>query len=235
MQRLFDIFVAIVALLRLPPLLFFVALYLRFSGEAKIFNRQERIGYKSEKFRIFKFATMVKNSPNIGAGTLTMVNGPRCLPLGKVWRKTKFNELPQLLNILFGDLGLVGSRPLVPEGESHYVEKKSEITQSVRSDVTGIGSLVFRDEEALYAHRSDAHDFYKKIISPYKFNVEEWYIEHQTFFLDVKIMLLTAVAIVWPNFFSWSFFRDLPRIPKDMLDSKVKIYGSKYTIYITIN
>lgn len=223
MQRLFDVCVAVVALFILSPLLFLVAFFLRFSGEGEIFYRQERIGYKREGFRVFKFATMVKNSPNIGSGTLTMKNDSRVLPLGKVLRKTKINELPQLLNILFGDLGLVGPRPLVPEGESHYGENNSEIIRSVRPGVTGIGSLVLRDEEAFYAHRSDAHDFYKNIISPYKFTLEEWYIEHRTFFLDIKIMLLTALAIVWPGFSPWRFFRDLPRIPEEMLDSKAQL------------
>ena len=222
MQRLFDVCVAVVALFILSPLLFLVAFFLRFSGEGEIFYRQERIGYKRERFRVFKFATMVKNSPNIGSGTLTMANDPRVLPLGKVLRKTKINELPQLLNIFFGDLGLVGPRPLVPEGESYYGEKNSEIIRSVRPGVTGIGSLVLRDEEAFYAHRSDAHDFYKNIISPYKFTLEEWYIEHRTFFLDIKIMLLTALAIVWPDFSPWRFFPDLPRIPEEMLDSKLQ-------------
>ena len=221
MQRLFDVFVAAVALIVLSPLLVLIAFCLRFSGEGEIFYRQERIGYKRKKFRVFKFATMVKNSPNIGSGTLTMVNDTRILPLGKVLRKTKINELPQLLNIFFGDLGLVGPRPLVPEGESHYGEKNSMIIRSVRPGVTGIGSLVLRDEEAFYAHRSDAHDFYKNIISPYKFTLEEWYIEHRTFFLDIKIILLTALAIVWPDFSPWSFFRDLPKIPEEMLNSKV--------------
>ena len=223
MQRLFDVCVAVVALVVLSPLLFLVALCLRFSGEGEIFYRQERIGYKRERFRVFKFATMVKNSPNIGSGTLTMANDSRVLPVGKVLRKTKINELPQLLNIVFGDLGLVGPRPLVPEGESHYGEINSEIIRSVRPGVTGIGSLVLRDEEAFYAHRSDAHDFYKNIISPYKFTLEEWYIEHRTFFLDIKIMLLTALAIVWPDFSPWRFFRDLPRIPEEMLDSKAQL------------
>ena len=220
MQRLFDICFAVVALIVLSPLLFLVALCLKYSGEGEVFYRQERIGYKRKKFKIFKFATMVKNSPNIGSGTLTMADDPRILPFGKVLRKTKVNELPQLLNIFLGDLGLVGPRPLVPEGESHYGESKSEFIRSVRPGVTGIGSLVLRDEEAFYAHRSDAHEFYKNVIIPYKFRLEEWYIEHRTFFLDIKIMLLTALVIFWPNFFSWRFFRDLPRIPKEMLDSQ---------------
>ena len=223
MQRLFDVCVAVIALFILSPLLLLVAFFLRFSGEGEIFYRQERIGYKTKKFRVFKFATMVKNSPNIGSGTLTMVNDTRILPLGKVLRKTKINELPQLLNIFFGDLGLVGPRPLVPEGESHYGKKNSEIIRSVRPGITGIGSLVLRDEEAFYAHRSDAHHFYKNIISPYKFTLEEWYIEHRTFFLDIKIMIFTAIAIVWPDFSPWRYFRDLPKIPEEMLDSKAQL------------
>lgn len=222
MQRLFDILFSGIALVLLSPILFLVALCLRFSGEGEIFYRQERVGYKRKKFRIFKFATMIKNSSNIGSGTLTMANDPRVLPLGKVLRKTKINELPQLLNILIGDLSLVGPRPLVPEGESHYGEKKSEIIRSVKPGLTGIGSLVLRDEEAFYAHRSDAHKFYKNTISPYKFCLEEWYIERHSFFLDLKIMLFTATAIVWPDFSPWSFFRDLPKIPQEMLDSKAK-------------
>lgn len=221
MQRLFDLWVAILALIILSPLLFLVALCLKFTGEGEIFYRQERIGYKRKKFKVFKFATMVKNSPNIGSGTLTMVNDPRVLPLGKILRKTKINELPQLLNILFGDLGLVGPRPLVPEGESHYGEKNSEIIRSVRPGVTGIGSLVLRDEEAYYAHRKDAYDFYKNIISPYKFTLEEWYIERRTFFLDLKILIFTVIAIVWPNFSPCRFFQDLPRFPKEMLNLNV--------------
>ena len=218
MQRLFDLLVAVLALIILSPLLFLVALCLKFTGEGEIFYRQERIGYKRKKFKVFKFATMVKNSPNIGSGTLTMANDPRVLPLGKILRKTKINELPQLLNILFGDLGLVGPRPLVLEGESQYGEKNSEIIRSVRPGVTGIGSLVLRDEEAYYAHRTDAHDFYKNIISPYKFTLEEWYIGRRTFFLDLKILIFTVIAIVWPNFSSFSFFQDLPRFPEEMLN-----------------
>ena len=221
MQRFFDLWVAIFALFFLSPLLFLIALCLRFSGEGEIFYRQERIGYKREKFKVFKFATMVKNSPSIGSGTLTMANDPRVLPLGKVLRKTKVNELPQLLNILFGDLSLVGPRPLVPEGENYYGRKNSEIIRSVRPGITGIGSLVLRNEEAYYAHRSDAHDFYENIISPYKFTLEKWYIERRSFFLDLKIIILTAVAIAWPNFSPWRFFLDLPRIPEEMIEPKV--------------
>lgn len=221
MQRVFDVCIAVAALFVLSPLLFLVAFCLRFTGEGEVFYLQDRVGYKRKRFKIIKFATMVKNSPNICSGTLTMANDPRVLPFGKVLRKTKINELPQLLNILLGDLALVGPRPLVPEGESHYGEKKSEIIRSVTPGLTGIGSIILRDEEAFYAHRSDAPNFYKNTIAPYKFSLEQWYIERQAFSLDVKIMLFTAVAIVWPNFSPWLFFQDLPRIPKEMVDTKV--------------
>tara|TARA_B100000767_G_scaffold258230_1_gene266745 strand:- start:324 stop:839 length:516 start_codon:yes stop_codon:yes gene_type:complete len=163
---------------------------------------------------------MLKNSPNIGAGTLTMANDARVLPLGNILRKTKINELPQLLNILFGDMGIVGPRPLVFEGEQHYGEKNSDVIRSVRPGITGIGSLVLRDEEAYYAHRDDAPDVYKNIIIPYKFTLEAWYIERRTFALDFKIIILTAVAIFHSGFSPWSFFPDLPPIPEKMVESK---------------
>jgi len=90
----------------------------------------------------------------------------------------------------------------------------------VKTRIAGIGSLVLRDEEAYYAHRSDAHDFYKNVISPYKFLLEKWYIDRRRFGLDLKIIILTAVSIVSPNISLWTFFPDLPKIPKGMIDSK---------------
>jgi lipopolysaccharide/colanic/teichoic acid biosynthesis glycosyltransferase len=100
-------------------------------------------------------------SPNkffdyISAGTLTMMNDPRVLPVGAFLRKTKINDLPQLLNIFIGDMSFVGPRPLVPEGEKNYTQDQARIIRSVRPRVTGIGSLILRDEESYYAHRSDA-------------------------------------------------------------------------------
>ncbi len=222
MQRIIDVLLSSVTLLLLSPLLIPIMFCLRFTGEGEVFYFQERIGFRRKTFKVFKFATMVKDSPNLGAGTLTLEDDPRVLPLGKILRKTKINELPQLLNILMGDMGIVGPRPLVPDGEQHYGVKNSAIIRSIRPGVTGIGSLVLRDEEAYYAHRSDAHDFYKDVISPYKFLLEKWYVDRRTFGLDLKIIILTAVAIVSPDFSPWTFFPELPKMPENMINSKSK-------------
>ena len=108
MERFFDVIFSGLALLVLSPLLVPIVLILMFSGEGEIFFFQERIGKDGKVFKLFKFATMLKDSPNIGTGTVTMKGDPRILPVGKFLRKTKINELPQLLNIFFGDMSVIG-------------------------------------------------------------------------------------------------------------------------------
>ena len=115
MERFFDIFFSGLALLFLSPLLVPIFIILKFSGEGEVFFLQERIGKGGDVFKLFKFATMLKDSPNIGTGTVTMKGDPRVLPVGKFLRKTKINELPQLLNIFFGDMSVIGPRPLTPK------------------------------------------------------------------------------------------------------------------------
>ena len=102
--RLFDIFFSLLALLFLLPLFAPIVLILRFTGEREIFYRQERIGRHGTPFALLKFATMLRNSPTIGAGEITVKNDPRVLPFGRFLRKTKINELPQLFNILLGHI-----------------------------------------------------------------------------------------------------------------------------------
>ena len=220
MERVLDVLISGLAIIILCPILLPIFLVLRFTGEGEIFYLQPRIGYKGETFSIIKLATMLKNSENIGAGTLTLKKDPRVLPVGKFLRKSKINELPQLFNILIGDMSLVGPRPLVPEGESFYSKKESEIIRSVRPGVTGIGSLVLRDEESYYAHRHDAHEFYKTVISPYKASLEIWYVENKTFFLNIKIIFFTALAIVNPAYLVEKHFKNLPKMPTKLENSK---------------
>ena len=110
-QRLFDILFSVLALIVLSPLFLPIVALLKLTGEGEIFYLQERVGKNKVIFRLFKFATMLKDSPNIGTGFVTMKNDTRVLPLGKKKRKTKINELPQLINILFGDMSVIGPRP----------------------------------------------------------------------------------------------------------------------------
>jgi lipopolysaccharide/colanic/teichoic acid biosynthesis glycosyltransferase len=220
MQRILDIFLSILGLVFISPILVPIIIILRFSGEGEIFYLQPRIGLNGNLFNIIKLATMLKNSENMGAGTLTLKNDPRVLPIGRFLRKSKINELPQLFNILLGDMSIVGPRPLVPEGESFYTENQSKLLRSVRPGVTGIGSLVLRDEESYYAHRSDSHEFYKSVISPYKASVEMWYVQNKSIFVDSKIVLLTIFSILVPSLKVSLFFQSLPLMPKELYDSK---------------
>lgn len=225
-MRIFEVLFSSIALLILSPLLVPIIFCLRFTGEREVFYRQERVGFERRIFKVLKLATMVKNSPNLGAGTLTMKDDPRVLPLGRILRKTKINEIPQLFNVFIGDMAIVGPRPLVPNGEKHYGVKNSEYIRSVKPGVTGIGSLVLRDEESYYAHRSDALDFYKDVISPYKFILEKWYIERKTIGLDLKILILTIMAVLRVDFHLWNYFPELPKIPEKMTNSRVQNHSS---------
>ena len=222
MFRLFDIILSGVALVILSPLLVPLSVILRLTGEGEVFYRQLRVGFRSERFNIYKFATMLRDSPNIGAGTLTMSNDPRVLPVGAFLRKTKINELPQLLNIFIGDMSFVGPRPLVPEGEKNYTQDQARIIRSVRPGVTGIGSLILRDEESYYAHRSDAREFYIHVISPYKASLEIWYVNNRSIALSMLIMVATVFAVIAPSWDVTRLFSSLPDMPKEMADSRLQ-------------
>ncbi len=189
---------------------------LRFTGEGEVFYLQSRVGFKGKIFKVFKFATMKKDSPNIGSGTLTMKNDDRILPIGIFLRKYKINEIPQLINIVLGQMSVVGPRPLVKSGEMNYSNSQAALIRSVRPGLTGIGSLLLRDEESLYGHRTDASEFYKNKISPYKAELEIWYVKNQSLLLDISIIFLTLFAILFPRLRVEDLFSSIPKPPKDL-------------------
>lgn len=212
-KRVLDIIVAGCILLVLLPLLIPIAILLKCTGEGYVFYYQRRIGYKNKYFDIMKFATMLKNSPNIGTGSITLRNDPRLLPMGKFLRKTKINELPQIINVLKGDMSLVGPRPLVDQTFNAYPESIRFKVYDSKPGITGIGSVVFRDEEALISNsKIPPHEFYEKVIAPYKGELEIWYIHHKNLLVDFKIMFLTVWVILFPQSkLVYSFFKDLPK------------------------
>jgi len=203
MKRLFDILVALSALsfLALPFLV--VIVVLRFTGEGEVWYLQERVGYKGKPFKVFKFVTMRVGSEKSGNKDITVRGDPRVLPVGRVLRKTKLNELPQILNVLTGDMSLVGWRPLVPAGFAEYSDEIKEGIVEVKPGITGVGSIIFRDEEAIVTEAGergiDLRQCFREDIMPYKGAAELWYREHQSFMLDLKIIFLTAWAIVSPG------------------------------------
>jgi len=215
MPRIIDVLLSILALLVLLPLFIPIVVILLLTGEHKVFYLQTRVGYKNKDFKIIKFATMLSNSANMGSGSLTLKNDPRVLPFGSFLRKTKINELPQILNIIIGDLSIVGPRPQMRVDFEKYSDDVQGKIYNVRPGLTGIGSIIFRDEESLIslaAENENPHDFYKRVIAPYKGELEIWYHSHRSLFLDFQLIFMTAWAIVSPEtrlYEKW--FKDLPK------------------------
>jgi lipopolysaccharide/colanic/teichoic acid biosynthesis glycosyltransferase len=198
MKRLFDCILSGLAILLFCPIGFILAVILRFTGEGEIFYRQKRIGRKGKPFGVLKFATMLKDSPNLGTGTITKKGDVRVLPLGKFLRKTKLNEIPQLWNIFIGDMSIVGPRPLTQETRDYIPAEILEEIQDVQPGLTGIGSIIFRDEETIIDESGeDYHEFYRREIAPFKGEVELWYKKNRSFFIDLKIIFLTAWVVVF--------------------------------------
>ena len=199
MKRFLDVVLSFLALVVLAPFLLPVAIILRFTGEGEIFYIQERAGRGGDSFGLYKFATMLKNSPNIGAGEITVRGDPRVLPFGQFLRKTKLNELPQLWNIFIGDMSVVGPRPMVLNTYAHYPEEAREKLNTIRPGLTGIGSIVFRDEERYLADRDEPMEFYREHIIPYKSDLELWFVENNTLWLYIKIIFVTAWVVVFSS------------------------------------
>jgi lipopolysaccharide/colanic/teichoic acid biosynthesis glycosyltransferase len=213
-KRSLDIVVSFVALVILLPFFIPIIIILRFTAEGEVFYFQERIGINNSKFQIFKFATMLKNSLNMGSGSITLQNDYRVTFVGKFLRKTKINEVPQIINILKGDMSLVGPRPLVNKTFSAYNDDVQSNIYKVKPGLTGIGSILFRDEEAIISAVSneDPFEFYKRIIAPYKGEVEMWYQKNCSFYLDIQLILMTAWVILFPKTTLYEkWFSNLPK------------------------
>jgi lipopolysaccharide/colanic/teichoic acid biosynthesis glycosyltransferase len=212
MQRFFDIFLSGITLIVLSPLLIPLIFILRLTGEGAVFFKGSRVGKAKKTFQILKFATMLKNSPNMGTGTLTIGNDPRILPVGKVLRNLKINELPQLINVFLGDMSLVGPRPQSKRNFDAFHKEVRDTITLVRPGLTGLGSLVFRDEESILSGVKDPDDFYDSVVMPYKGAIEQWYVEHESFALYLKIIFVTFYGLVLSRpIHLFEIFPDIPR------------------------
>ena len=215
-KRLIDILLATLALIILSPILIPSIIILLFTGEHEVFYFQERVGYKNKLFRIWKFATMQKNSPNMGTGEITLRNDPRVTKFGKFLRMSKINELPQIINVLKGDMSIVGPRPLMDVSFNLYAPEVKKIIYNMKPGITGIGSLIFRDEEKLVSDAADPRAMYASIY-PYKAALELWYQQHASVYTDYMIIFLTAWSIIFPkNKLTQKIFKDLPPRPENL-------------------
>lgn len=217
MQRLFDILFSALALVVLAPLLIPVVVLLRLTGEGEIFYVQQRVGEGGRMFGLLKFATMLKDSANIGTGTVTVKNDPRVLPMGKFLRKTKINELPQLINILVGDMSVVGPRPQAQRCFDAFPEDVQREIVKVKPGLSGVGSIFFRDEEDLLHEVANPTDFYDRVIAPYKGELEKWYVQHATLRNYFMVIFVTAWVVIFPKSrIAWSVFSELPAPPSEL-------------------
>lgn len=218
MQRFIDFFLALIAIAILSPLLIPIIILLRFTGEGEIFYIQDRVGINGEVFGLLKFATMLRNSPSMGAGELTLRDDPRVLPVGAFLRKSKINELPQLWNIVIGNMSIVGPRPMVPNTYKNYSQVAQKKLNTIRPGLTGIGSIVFRDEENFLEGRDDPKEFYRSEIIPYKSDLEIWYVNNNNLLNYFKCIFITGWVIVFPkSIIINKLFKGLPSKPINLI------------------
>lgn len=212
-KRFFDIVASLAALILLSPLLLIIILILRVTAEGEVFYGQKRIGFRNQPFRIWKFATMLKNSSNMGTGDITLRRDPRVTKIGSILRITKLNELPQLINILKGEMSFVGPRPLTERGFCLYSNYHQRHVYNVMPGLTGIGSIIFRDEELIISNSPlSPHECFEQVIMPYKGELEMWYQANQSFSTDFMLLLLTIWYVVNPQSnLVFRVFKDLPK------------------------
>ena len=218
LKRILDLLVAIFALIILSPIFIISIIILSVTGEREVFYPQKRIGYKQKNFKMWKFATMMKDSEKIGNKDMTLRNDPRVTKFGKILRITKINELPQIFNVIIGDMSIVGPRPLLRVSFEMYKPEHAKNVYNSKPGITGIGPMLLRDEEKIVSDATekgaDPREFYKNKIYPYKGKVEMWYQDHKSLWTDILIIFLTAWVIVFSKSnLPYKMFKTVPPRP----------------------
>jgi lipopolysaccharide/colanic/teichoic acid biosynthesis glycosyltransferase len=193
MKRLFDIISSLIGLIFISPIFPVVPILIKLDSKGPVFFKQWRIGKEGRQFKIYKFRTMVKDADKVGS-LITAGNDQRITKIGKLLRRYEIDELPTLMNVLKGDMSIVGPRPEVPKYLHHYDRKYREIL-SVRPGITDLGTLSFRDE-ARYLNAQNYEDIYEKKILPQKLDLYLEYVHHKTFMFDLRIILKTVTLIL---------------------------------------
>ncbi|MBS1680849.1 MAG: sugar transferase [Bacteroidetes bacterium] len=219
MIRIADIILSLLTIIILSPLFLIVIIILAITGDGEIFYRQKRVGLRGELFGVFKFATMAKNSEKTGTGLITIKGDPRVFPFGRFLRKTKINEFPQIFNILIGDMSFVGPRPQVPPHFEAFREHVKKELIKIKPGLTGIGSIVFRDEEGILEKNKSLtyEECYSNVIAPYKGELELWYLKKKSFGLYLTLIFVTAWVVVFSDSKIFlKLFNDLPQPPVEI-------------------
>jgi lipopolysaccharide/colanic/teichoic acid biosynthesis glycosyltransferase len=192
-KRLFDLVVASAGLFLLAPVLLFVGILISLGSPGPVFYCGNRIGKDGKPFRMLKFRTMVVNADQIGSA-LTHGGDPRVTPVGRILRKWKIDEIPQLINVVRGEMSLVGPRPESPGYVQHYTPAQRRVLL-VKPGMTGLTQIRYRHEETLLKSYADRERAYVETIMPQKLALDLEYVEHQSFFSDLVLILLTLLAL----------------------------------------
>jgi len=195
-KRLFDIIFSLLGLILVSPLFLFIGILIKRESPGPAFYRGKRVGKNGKEFRIFKFRSMVLDAEKIG-GPSTSADDPRLLKIGKFLKKHNLDELPQLINILKGEMSFVGPRPEVPSEVETYDEETKKIILSVKPGITDLATLSNIHEGEILRGAADPHEAYRKLIKPQKLNLAKQYVKNQSFWLDLKIILKTLKSAIF--------------------------------------
>ena len=196
MKRGFDLVAASLGLALLSPLFLVVALAVKLDSAGPVFFRQVRIGKAEVLFRVFKFRSMFNDADKSGR-LVTVMGDPRITRFGRFMRKWKLDELPQLINVISGDMSFVGPRPEVPEYLDCYSPLQRAVLFSVKPGITDLAAIEYRDEEASLARAAEPEKTYREVILPKKYELYERYISERDFWLDLRLILVTFVRILY--------------------------------------
>ena len=193
-KRLFDLFFVIPGLLLLSPVLLIIALIIKLKDGGDVMFKQVRVGQHGKNFEVLKFRTMVLNAEKLG-NKVTTGGDPRITPIGHILRKYKFDELPQLINVLKGEMSLVGPRPEVPEFVEFYPDDVRNIVLSVPPGMTDRASIEFVNENEILSGSNDPVNDYKNKVLPIKLDFYVDYVKRRSLYLDFTLIIKTIVAI----------------------------------------
>lgn len=193
-KRWFDFGSTLIGLVLLSPLFLFVAVVIKLDDRGPVFFRQERVGWKGRPFYVWKFRSMVVDAERRG-GQLTVGNDPRITRVGSFLRATKLDELPQLINVLLGEMSLVGPRPEVPKYVALYTPEHKKVLE-IKPGITDPASVKFRNESALLAGEADPEKVYVETIMPEKIRLNLDYALRRSMWQDVRIILQTIFRVI---------------------------------------
>ena len=194
LKRLFDILASLILLIILSPLFIIFSIMIKLDSKGPIMFKQNHVTENGRIFKIFKFRTMVENADKNGS-QVTVENDSRVTKIGKFLRKFRLDEIPQLINILIGDMSFVGTRPEVPKYVELYTDEM-KATLLMKAGVTSLASIKFKDEEKLLQMDGNIDKIYIENILPQKMQYNLEYLKRFNFFYDIKLMFMTLFAVV---------------------------------------